>query len=163
MTDQERLKTAQWIFERNLAWIASADAKAAFIVAVDTAMLAGLAAAYGSATSQARTAWAILFCSVAVGAIALAIFCTAIAVLPRTTGPKYSVLFFAKIADLKSEDYMAKLATASASELLADWAAQIHRNAQIARDKHSWIAKSMNWSFLAGIPWLGAIFLLVKI
>jgi hypothetical protein len=39
---------------------------------------------------------------------------------------------------------------------------QIHRNAQIATAKHWWVRKSLIWSFLAAIPWIVAIGLLVK-
>ena len=40
---KDRLTTAQWILERNLAWIAAADAKVAIIVTINVAMLGGLA------------------------------------------------------------------------------------------------------------------------
>lgn len=41
MTDDERLKAAQWVLERNLAWVAAAEVKVGVIVAIDTAMLGG--------------------------------------------------------------------------------------------------------------------------
>lgn len=40
-SDKERLQTAQWVLERNLAWIAAAEVKVGVIVAIDTAMLGG--------------------------------------------------------------------------------------------------------------------------
>ncbi len=44
---KDRLTTAQWILERNLAWIEAADAKVAIIVTINVAMLGGLAGTFG--------------------------------------------------------------------------------------------------------------------
>lgn len=38
MKNEERLQIAQWILERNLAWIAAAEVKVGVIVAIDVAM-----------------------------------------------------------------------------------------------------------------------------
>ena len=48
-TENERLQTAQWVLERNLGWIAAAEVKVGAIVAIDTAMLGGLGAAFSTA------------------------------------------------------------------------------------------------------------------
>ena len=44
-----RLQTTQWVIERQLGWIAAADTKVAVVIAIDTAMVAALAAAFTSA------------------------------------------------------------------------------------------------------------------
>jgi hypothetical protein len=62
MTTKDRLATAQWVVERNLAWIAAADAKVAIVVALNTAMLGDLAGAFGWADAS-RTLWAYLLSS----------------------------------------------------------------------------------------------------
>ncbi|MBO9688018.1 MAG: hypothetical protein J7598_15535 [Mitsuaria chitosanitabida] len=41
----ERLQTVQWVFERQLAWIAAADAKVAVVITLDLALIAAAAAA----------------------------------------------------------------------------------------------------------------------
>src|ERR1700749_2679852 len=44
--DKQRIEAAKWLFERTLGWIATADAKVGVAIALDTAMLGGLAAAF---------------------------------------------------------------------------------------------------------------------
>lgn len=159
-TPKERLSTAQWMVERQLHWISAADVKIGVIVAIDTAMLGGLAAAF--AASQDHTAWAMAMC---VGALVLSgvgLFCTAMAVFPRLDGPPDSMLFFARVAAVKPSDYVTKLAQVSDEELLCDWATQIHRNAMIAKLKHGWVKSAMLWSFFSTPFWLAAVALLVK-
>lgn len=158
-----RLATAQWVLERHLAWIAAAEVKVGVIVALDTAMLGGLAAAFGASDPAARIAWTYLFTLVAAGATVLGLSCAAMAVLPRTNGPQNSLLFFGQVAALKSEYYQRTLSSVSDEQLLADWADQIHRNAEIACTKYGWVRKSMGWSFFAVIPLIAAIGLLVKL
>lgn len=54
-TAMESLQTAQWVLERNLGWIAAAETKVGVVVAIDTAMLGGLGAAFSGAETAART------------------------------------------------------------------------------------------------------------
>lgn len=161
-SDNERLKTAQWVLERNLAWIAAAEVKVGVIVAIDTGMLGGLGAAFSTADGAARTAWAWLFTIGAVTALGCALFCSAMAVLPRVNGPTESLLFFGRIGPSADVDYVDNFKKATDAELLEDWTAQIHRNAQIACDKFSWVRTSMWWSFLSVMPWFAAIVMLLK-
>lgn len=160
---KDRLETSQWILERNLTWIAAAEIKVGVIVAIDTAMLGGLGAAFSAAEKASRTQWAWLLSLVSLSCLAAGIFCAAMAVLPRVTGPKSSLLFFGRVGPCADAEYVQNLKTATDEDLLADWAAQIHRNAQIACDKFSWVRITMWWSFLA-IPWWfpAIVFLLQK-
>lgn len=160
-SDKERLKTAQWVLERNLAWIAAAEVKVSVIVAIDTAMLGGLGAAFSAAGGAARTAWAWLFTIGAVVALGSGLFCAAMAVLPRVNGPAKSLLFFGRVGSCADVEYIENLKKATDEDLLEDWAAQIHRNAQIACDKFAWVRKSMWWSFLSVMPWFPAIMALL--
>ncbi|WP_310445993.1 Pycsar system effector family protein [Thiobacillus sp.] len=160
--DLERLKVAQWILERNLGWIAAAEIKVGVIVALDTAMLGVLATSFSSLLPAERTAWANLFMFLAAITIVVAIICAAMSVLPRVNGPKKSLLFFGRIAQLHHPNYVANFRAATESELLEDCLAQIHRNAEIARDKFMWVGRSMKWSFLSLAPWVTALSLLVK-
>jgi hypothetical protein len=159
--DNDRMKVAQWVLERNLAWIASAEVKVGVVVAINTAVLAALAAAFGAAQLHDRTPWAYLFTLSAAGASSLAIFCAAMAVMPRLKGPD-SLLFFGTIGQHKLPDYADAFRNASDLELLEDCLAQVHRNAEIARDKYAWVRKSMAWSFFCVVPWIFALALLVR-
>jgi len=161
-TEKDRLITAQWALERNLAWIAAAEVKVGVIVAIDTAMLGGLGVAFSAADNATRSAWAWLFTIAAVVALGSGLFCAAMAVLPRVTGPKNSLVFFGRVATIDSADYVDQFKMATDAALLEDWTAQIHRNAQIACDKFAWVRKSMLWSFLSVLPWFSAIVVLLK-
>ena len=155
-----RLQTIQWMIERQLAWIAAADSKIAVVIAIDTAMMAALAAAYTSAKVIVPWAVAMSICAALLMVVAMA--CAAMSLLPRTSGPQSSLLFFGTVAQSPAADYVAKVNSASNDELLADFALQAHRNAEIAAAKHRWVRRSVFWSFLAAIPWTFAVGLLVR-
>ena len=130
---QERLKYAQWIFERNLHWIAAAEVKVGVIVAIDTGMLGALAAILKDSDPVLRTNAALTATFLAACFLGIALFCAAFAVLPRISGPSSSYIFFGKIAgDQKFKDFERSFKVASSPDLLADCLAQIHRNAEIA-------------------------------
>jgi hypothetical protein len=160
--DRDRLQVAQWVLERNLAWIAAAEVKVGVIVAIDTAMLGGLGATFSGADGGIRTAWAWLFTIIAAIALGAGLMCAAMAVLPRVTGPEKSLLFFGRIGPCADAEYIEKFKNATDAELLNDWTAQIHRNAEIACDKFAWVRKGMWWSFLSVLPWFSAIIALLS-
>lgn len=84
------------------------------------------------------------------------------AVLPRVTGPSKSLLFFGRVSAYQEADYKDEFKKATEAEILDDWTSQIHRNAQIAHDKFSWVKSGMYWSFLAVLPWFAAIITLLN-
>lgn len=155
---KDRLVEARWIFERQLAWITAAEVKVGVVVTIQVAMLAGLGAAFAGATK--KSTWALGSCTACVLLAAVAIISAAMAVKPRTGGPASSLLFFGKVGGLSEPDYARRLKTATDEDLLADYSAQIHRNAEIASAKHDWVGKAMMISFMSAIPWLSAIGLL---
>lgn len=160
--DKDRLLTAQWVFERNLAWLSAAEIKVGVIVAINTALLGSLGAAFSSSESSIRTTWAYVWTISAGMAAIIGIFCAAMAVLPRMNGPEKSLLFFGRINTMEEIEYTNKFKNATDAQLLEDWTAQIHRNAQIAKDKYTWVRKSMYWSFLSVAPWFVSIIFLLK-
>lgn len=153
---KDRLPTAQWILERNLAWIAAADAKVAIIVTINTAMLGGLAGTFGW-TDAHRTCWAYLAGLVAFLLSGTGVFCAAMAMFPRTNGPKQSLLFSVPVAGMPLSDYQAALRDRTDDQLLEDFAGQVHRNAEIAKSKFEWVRLAMIWSFLGMPAWVVAI------
>jgi hypothetical protein len=159
---RERLAVAQWVLERNLAWIAAAEVKVGVVVAIDIAMLGGLAAAFTTSDQAGRTAWAYLCTLSAAGTAAIAVICAAISVMPRVSGPARSLIFFGRVVETNSATYSDKFRKATDTELLDDLTTQIHRNAEIAASKFGWVRKSMGWSFFSVIPWIVAIAMLTK-
>lgn len=160
--EKERLQTAQWVLERNLAWISAAEVKVGVIVAIDTAMLGGLGAVLSAADGAARTHWAWFFTIAAVVFLGFGLLCAAMAVLPRINGPANSLLFFGRVGACDAVEYIDAFKKATHANLIDDWAAQIHRNAQIACDKFAWVKKAMWWSFLSVLPWFAGIVTLLN-
>jgi hypothetical protein len=159
--DQERLSYAQWVLDRNLHWIGAAEVKTGVIVALNTAMLGGLAAAFSSDPQRSVAANLLAYSSAAL--LLIALFCAAMSVLPRTEGPATSFVFFGKIAKSSRSDYVDSFMRADKAAFLDDCLAQIHRNAEVACDKFRWVRNAMLWSFVAVLPWMGAIGCLMKV
>lgn len=160
--ENEKLENAKWLFERTLDWIATADVKVGVAVAIDTAMLGGLAAVYAAADATSRTSWANASAIAAALGMAVAIFCVAMAAIPRMLGPVSSMIFFGRVSERTETEYFDEYQKLTDESFLQDLVTQIHRNAQIATAKHQWVRKGLNWSFYSAIPWLVAVFLLVQ-
>ena len=158
--DTERIHFAQWVLERNLYWIATAESKVGFVVAIVTAMLAALATAYNSAAEvrlvgAIATGLTIAFC-------VASIFFAAVCVRSRTTGPERSLIFFGCIEKKSAVDYESSLLKVDLKALLGDLSAQIHRNAEIASEKHRSATRSIYLAFAAAPCWSAAIAILVR-
>jgi len=163
MTDNKhRIDHAKWVLERTLSWIATADVKVGVVMALDTAMFAGLATAYGASDSSTRTAWAFVAIVFACSSLIAAVFCAAMAALPRITGPVASNIFFGRIAEKSVEEYNEAFCRLDEVAFLSDLTTQIHRNAEVATAKHAWVRKSLVWSYVAALPWAASILLMIK-
>ncbi len=161
--DTERIEAAKWVFERTLGWIATADVKVGVAIALDTAMLGGLAAAFAGSDYHLRTAWCYFFVSAATAGMAFAMFCAGMAALPRMRGPVKSMIFFGRVVEKDADTYVDDFSKMTDKEILADLTRQIHRNSEIACEKHNWVRKSLFLSFLSTGVWIAAIALLVKV
>jgi len=159
--DKERLLSAQWVLERNLSWIAAAEVKVGVIVALDTALLGSLGAAFSSCKLTC-TLWAYLWIVCAVVAIVAGIICAAMAVLPRLDGPEKSLVYFGRIGALDKPDYINQFKSVTDTQLLEDWSAQVHQNALIACKKFAWVRLSMYYSFASIVPWFAAIITILQ-
>ena len=116
-TSLERLQTAQWVLERNLGWIAAAETKVGVVVAIDTAMLGGLGAAFSSAEVAVRTQyWAFLLTMSAAMLLGVGLCFAAMAVLPCVSGPSKSLLFFARVGSRTDFDYISHFKSVSVDE-----------------------------------------------
>lgn len=153
----DRLKYAQWVMERNLQWIAASDVKTAVIVTVSTGMLGALAATFSATPVSCHGFLANLSTIVAAGCLAFAIFCAAMTVFPRISGPSTSNIFAVAIAKQSLLEYSDKFKKASDEELLADCLAQIHRNADIATQKFSWVRAGITSGLFGIFPWVLAL------
>lgn len=160
-TNSERLQTAQWIFERQLAWIAAADTKVAAVITLDLALIAALGA-LGTAEKaevwgRSENAWAAVFTVLTLIPLIISLGCAAHALTPRPEGPPASLLFFGKVVSLERSDYVAKLATSTNEALLNDFAEQVHRNAEIACTKFRYVRVAMVMCFISLLFWIPAV------
>lgn len=160
MDADRRIALLETNLQRQLAWIAAADAKTAFIFAICTAMLGLLAAAaprYGKWT-PAATGIAIL----AGGLLLITIFGLTAAVFPRIQGPKLSLIFFGAISSRSVDAFRDEVLSVDESGYLEDLIQQCHINAQIAAAKYIWIKRASVALYVALIPWIAAAYMLFR-
>ena len=160
--NEGKLEHAKWIFESHLHWISASEVKAGAIAAIDTAMLGALAAAFSAFPSIEHLDWANLSSFFAAACLLIAIFCTAMSVLPRTNGPPNSFVFFGKIVERTAADYFDAFRRADGNAFLDDCIDQVYRNAEIACSKFRWVRNAMMWSFAALPPWAISLACLMK-
>ena len=159
MTDAElRLDLLDKVLARNVAWIRSADTKATLLLAVNTAML-GVLAALVPATNT-WTAYSTLSAAIATIALLTSGGFLVAASFPRLGGPRGSLVYFEGIASHDINEYVTKMVSAESADILADFAKQCHRNAEIAKAKFKHIRSATICVLLSVAPWLVAISLL---
>lgn len=156
--NNEKLELLDRILERNLNWISSADSKGTQLFAVNSAMLAVLAALVPK--MDAWTISASVFAVLSFVALSTSIVFVACANFPRLDGPRNSLMFFGGIAGHEEDKYIEKIMKGVTEELLEDWASQCHRNAEIALQKYQFIKKASIFQFVALPLWLVAIWLM---
>jgi Pycsar effector protein len=162
MTDvKSRLTTVQWVIERNLAWIAAADVKAAVVVTLNVALLGGLATAFSGFREKSLLVYSVSATAIVLSVASLVF--VKFAVMPRLEGPPQSLLYFGRIAQMDRVDYVDRVSSSSDEALLQDWARQAHRNAEIAGIKHKWVRRALVALLSSGIPWLLAIYLMAVV
>lgn len=159
MTATERLNHVRWTLERQLTWIAAADAKVGVVVTLHVAMLGGLGAAYTAAT--AKSAWVNGMAGMYALLALASLVCAAMALWPRTDGPKSSMVYFGCIAKGRCEDYVEAFEKISDVDFLKDLAEQVHRNSEIAQKKISFVGTAMKVAFGGALFWVVAVALLV--
>jgi len=161
-TVQERLSTAQWVLERQLAWIAQAELKAGAVLTVQLALLGGVSGLYAAATPT--TGGGVVLCALVALLALVSAFCAGMVVKPRVSGPVVSLLFFGKVVEIDEGEYAKRFRNVSNDDLLLDWSVQIHRNAAIANDKHRWVARAVQFGLAAGFALapLAAVLLATK-
>jgi|SRR6056297_530634 len=146
-----------WILERQLAWIASADSKVAVLGTVQLAMIA--VSLSDALVHLPRLDWASLPLLVSTALLSISLFFVKATLSPRLSGPDGSLIFFGGIAKLDIEAFKAALEDATEDQWTNDLVHQIHRNAQIAAQKHRNTQSSIFWLTLATPAWFATILL----
>ena len=156
----EKRQFLETTLARLLEWIRSADSKIAPILAIDTSMLAIIAALVPKPTQ-----WTIV--SAVIGVIAVvpllvSLLFLFLAAFPHTKGPKPSIFYFEGIKAQDPDDYLAQVHALTNDQVLSDLAKQCHRNAEIASIKYGHIKTAITAMFISVIPWLVLVFLLYR-
>lgn len=158
--DSERIRYAQWVLERTLAFISAAEVKVSVIVTINLAMLGGMGGAFMPTQSAVR-GWPLYFSVVAYILLAASLIGCAWALIPRTKGPEKSYVFFDRIGKSPQKAYFTDFSQAGEDAILKDLLAQIHINSQIACKKYASIRICMILSFVSIIPWSLSMFILM--
>ena len=151
----ERLQIAQWLLDKQLECIASADAKVAVVITLNTAIVAILASTYAT-SSNPDLPGTLLALSAGLFTF-VALFCAAMSIFPRVKGSDKSLVFFGSVAENTFADYVHTFATSTVDHFVLDITAQVHRNAEIAKAKYVWVRRSIAFSFLVVPIWVSSI------
>lgn len=155
-----KAKEANTVLGLQLGWITAAESKVPAIFAIDTAMLGVVAALIGSA--NCFTTISALSLGLTILALTTAVGCLAMAMFPRTQGPNGSSIFFGGIAVQERSSFVEEFREMEDEKYLEDLLSQVHRNAEIAELKFSWVKRSFIATFL-GLPfWATSVFLMYK-
>jgi hypothetical protein len=120
-------------------------------------MLGALASAFAALPTPLHSVWGNIFPGIASFCLAFAIFCAAMTVFPRVSGPSKSFIFSRGIANQPSSDFRAAVRAATDEELLNDCLAQIHRIAEIANQKFEWVRSGITSGLIGIVPWVVAL------
>jgi len=146
------------ILTKNLTWISSADTKGTLLFAVDSGMLAVMAALI-----PPTNLWSIgaaVFAALALIGLGASVLFIVAATFPRLDGPRSSLVYFGGIASHDEDQYVRKILDGVTEELLTDFARQCHRNADIAKTKYDMVRKAVVCTFLALPAWLIGVWLM---
>ena len=156
MDHHERTAVLEATLTRQLSWIQSADSKAAFTFAFNTAML-GMLAAVAPKSIAVWTITASIWTAIALLFFLGSLISLTVVSYPRTDGPRGSLIFSLGIAQRSIEQYRQAIQNLTIENYIEDLAAQCHRNAEIANTKYSWVRRALISLYLSVLPWTLAI------
>lgn len=158
MDEDAAIARERWVLETMLEWITRYDTKASILLGVDAGMMSVLLALLPGVEAPSMTAKILaVFALVTLGFSAVV---TLSANVPRTRGPKDSLIFFNAVADLAPEEYARRVTSENPTQHLADLRTQVRRNAQVVKEKFDALRWSYAATLLAVPAWAAAIALL---
>ena len=155
-----KIEVANDVLSRQLSWISAADSKISSIFAINGAMLGVLAALISPIEK-----WTI-FCAIMAAFSAVPLFGSmislALAIFPRLSGPKGSLIYFGEIVSRSEDSYVQEVYNMDDNLFKEDMLRQVYRNAEIAQTKFNCVKWAMIQTFTGFLPWLVAIWCLYK-
>ncbi len=141
---------------RLLEWIRAVDTKVSVVMSVCTAMLGVLAALAPPIDSE----WLLVSCMFVLGGACpfcgLVLCCRA--TFPILAGPQRSLIYFGGIAERTFAQYTDDLRTFARRQYFQDLSMQCHRNAEIAKQKYSFVRRALLWMYCGVVPWLFIVY-----
>ncbi len=153
MVETEHL---QYVLDKQLGWIASADARLSLVLPLSTAMLGSLAV-----FAPKPNAWNLaagLPAALATLFLCLSIIFCALACFPRTSGTDGSMIFFEGIRSRSVEEFASAAHSTEATAFANDLLEQCHINAEIASSKFRWVKRSITSLLISMLPWAITIY-----
>ena len=140
---------------RVLAFFPRVDAKMSVVLAVDTGMLAFLAAKIPSLTS-------LLPWEIAVALLPVALICGSLwhlykGAFPSLEGGALSLIYFREIAKRTEAKFIDEFIKQSEEEYLKDMLGQVWRNSEILKEKFDHLKYAFILLALAILPWVVAL------
>jgi Family of unknown function (DUF5706) len=157
LTSDQLLRSLETSLARLVTTGAIADSRCGLVISSNIAMLGGLVAALAG-TPFARSgpaAWTLVGLTAALCVLSIAL--AALAAFPRPGSQQGSLLFFGSIAQMRRDEYFARLRASSQVDFARDLADQCHRVSQIAAFKFRWTRRSMIALLFAAVPWLACL------
>ena len=156
MIEEKKIILLETTLARLIAWIQSADQKAAFALTLSMAMLSALVAISSSTSNwNVKVSVSIIF---AIIPLLVSIISVAMAAFPRTKGTFGSLIFFGGITTRSLTQYQNQIITFNNQEYINDLSEQCYINAIIAEKKFFRIKTSLACLFASIIPWALTIY-----
>jgi hypothetical protein len=136
--------------DRVLGFFPRADAKASVVLAVDTGMLAILAA---NAPSLQTFHWPALLGLIPTACIAISLWHLYKGAFPSLEGGQSSLIYFREIAKRTEHKFIEEFIAQKEEDYIKDMLGQIWRNSEILKEKFDHLSRAFNWLALAILPW----------
>jgi hypothetical protein len=150
------IERAEEELSRVLEWIRSGDSRLRFVLPLAITMLGVISALIPSPSS-----WTLLggiSASFAVFFLGLSVVFCAFSSFPRTSGPLGSMIYFGGIITRDLKQFDSEFRSMTNEQYLTDLLNQIHRNAQIAQAKFTWLQRSIACLFFSLVPWVVGLY-----
>lgn len=158
MENKELIQITQDQLNRVLGFFSRADAKASVLLAVDTSMLALLAA---NAPSVKSFHWHLLFVLLPVSLIGGSLWHLYRGAFPSLEGGRDSLIYFREIAKRTESKFVDEFVAQKEDSYIKDMLGQIWRNSEILKEKFDHLSSAFNWLALALLPWAVALAMFV--
>lgn len=145
----ENVGKNQWLLERQLNWISNGDVKIGAIVTLNLALLAGLAKYF---SNDGPVLLDLLYVGTAISIITGLVLCK-MGFKPRFDAPNQSNIFFGTIIKKDLSRFSTEINQLTQDDFNSDLAEQIHRNAQIACIKYTYLSKATSTLLITSFLW----------